>query len=323
MEFQKPNVVVSRCIEFDSCRYNGLKISDKFVEKLVDYVNFHPVCPEVEIGLGVPREPIRIVVDDGRKILYQPATERILTGEMEEFTENFLGSLDKIDGFILKNRSPSCGIKDVKIYHGLKNLSGVSRGSGFFGGAVIERFDGLAIEDEGRLNNFLIREHFLTKLYTMRSFRQVKEEKNNKAKINKLIEFHTKNKFLFMGYNQNEMRTMGNIVANHEKEDIEIIIKNYGEHLKKVLLNVPECCSMINSIQHAFGRVSKDLKKDEKAFFTGIVEQYRDERIPLSTIIHLLKSYAIRFNDDYLLSQSFLIPYPEGLVEMIRQGKRH
>ena len=112
----KPNVVVSRCLGFDACRYNGQIIPDKFVDKLREYVNFTHVCPEVAIGLGVPREPIRIVQKDGKRRLLQPATGRDISEEINSFAEGFLAELTDIDGFILMNRSPSCGIKDVRIY---------------------------------------------------------------------------------------------------------------------------------------------------------------------------------------------------------------
>jgi uncharacterized protein YbbK (DUF523 family) len=165
-EFSKPIIVVSKCLGFDHCRYNGLIINDDFVEKLKAYVEFKPVCPEVEIGLGIPREPIRVVDIGGDIRLIQPDTGRDLTETMQDFANSFLDSVGTVDGFILKSRSPSCGIKDVKIYSGTKNDSMVlEKSGGFFGKAVIEKFPYLAIEDEGRLKNFRIREHFLTKLY--------------------------------------------------------------------------------------------------------------------------------------------------------------
>ena len=113
MDKTKPTVVVSRCLGFAKCRYNGDIIRDKFVDKLKDYVNFITPCPEVEIGLGIPRKPIRLVMEDDKLDLYQPSTGKICTKEMEEYSLNFLDSLGEVHGFILKGRSPSCGTKDV------------------------------------------------------------------------------------------------------------------------------------------------------------------------------------------------------------------
>ena len=116
----KPRVVISKCLTFDKCRYNGEMIPDRFVEKLKPYVEFLPICPEVEIGLGTPRDPIRVVQVDGKKQLYQPSTNKFFTDDALSFTEEYLSSLKEIDGFILKNRSPSCGQGDVKIYQGIE-----------------------------------------------------------------------------------------------------------------------------------------------------------------------------------------------------------
>ncbi|MGB2696677.1 MAG: DUF523 and DUF1722 domain-containing protein, partial [Candidatus Zixiibacteriota bacterium] len=226
-EFVKPIVVVSKCIEFESCRYNGLKVSSDVVKKLMPHVQFSPVCPEVEIGLGTPRNPIRLVMVNGKARLIQPVTKDDVTDKMNHFTSSFLDSLDEVDGFILKNRSPSCGIKDVKVYAGAEKGMAVRKGKGFFASSVLERFSHLAIEDEGRLTNFRIREDFLTKAFTLARFRQVKKSRS----MRELVGFQTENKFLLMAYNQKEMRILGRIVANHEKKPKEEVFRNYEHHL--------------------------------------------------------------------------------------------
>ena len=113
--FAKPNVVISKCITFLPVRYDAQIVTSDFVEKLKSHVNFIPVCPEVEIGLGVPRDPVRIVLVNGERKLIQPKTGYDFTEKMERFTESFLNSLEKVDGFILKRGSPSSGFKNVKI----------------------------------------------------------------------------------------------------------------------------------------------------------------------------------------------------------------
>ena len=167
-DFLKPRILVSKCIEFDSCRYNGQVISSDFVEKLKSFVEFIPVCPEFEIGLGVPRDPIRVVSFGGNLKLIQSKTEKDVTKNMVEFSNSFLDKLSDIDGFILKSKSPSCGIKDVKIHAGTGPPPKESKGSGFFGKAVLEKYSNIAIEDEGRLLNSRIKQHFLTKVYALR-----------------------------------------------------------------------------------------------------------------------------------------------------------
>jgi len=313
----RPIVVVSKCLGFAHCRYNGLVISDDFVDTLQDHVEFHPICPEVEIGLGVPRDPIRIVsVDDERK-LQQPATGEDLTDRMTRFVDGFLTALPEVDGFILKGRSPSCGLKDVKVYPGIEKTNVIAKGSGFFGSSVMERFPHLAVEDEGRLRNFRIREHFLTRLFTMARFRVVKASNAMKE----LVRFQSENKLLPMAYNQQEMRSLGRIVANREQKPFREVVVDYGEHLSQAFSRAPRYTSNINVLMHAMGYFSESLTADEKAFFLDSLERYRSGQIPLSVNISLVKSWAVRFQEEYLLQQTFLEPYPEDLMEITDSGK--
>jgi len=318
IEHPEPKVVVSKCLGFKKCRYNGQKIPDEFVQtKLIDHVNYLPVCPEEEIGLGTPRNPIRIGRKEGELRMVQPATGKDVTDKMRNFTEEFLGGLEDIDGFLMKNRSPSCGINDVKVYHHLDEPTGSDRGQGFFGGKLNDYFPLAAIEDEGRLNNFRIREHFLTKLFTKARFKELKKDKD----IGALMDFHGKHKYLFLAYNEEAMREAGKIVANHEDYSIGEVYSKYEEKIKEILKNKAKYTAIINSLHHAFGGISDNLSSDEKEFFLNSVEEYRDERIPLSTVIHMLKSYALRFDNDYLKNQVLLEPYPKELMDITDSGK--
>ncbi|MCK4537727.1 MAG: DUF523 domain-containing protein [Candidatus Krumholzibacteria bacterium] len=163
----RPKVVVSSCLEFDSCRYDGQRVSSPAVLHLMEHVEFIPVCPELEMGLGVPRDPIRIVSVRGGLCLIQPATSKDFTGEMKAFVDSFLDSLGEVDGFILKNRSPSCGIGDVKIFSRADAELPTGLGDGFFGGEVMKRFGHLVVEAEDRLNDIEVRERFLAKLFAL------------------------------------------------------------------------------------------------------------------------------------------------------------
>lgn len=138
-EFVKPKVVVSKCIEFDHCRYNGDMISSPIVAKLKDYVDFLPVCAEVEIGLGIPRSSVRIILENGEYRLIQPSSGKDVTEDMKAFCTNFLDSVGEVDGFILKFRSPSCGLKDVKVYPSVSKSGAIEKTSGYFGGEVLKR----------------------------------------------------------------------------------------------------------------------------------------------------------------------------------------
>jgi len=292
-------------------------ITDSFVDQLKDYVEIITVCPEVEIGLGVPRAPIRVLKISNDYVLYQPETKRDLTKEMTEYCKNFVEKTTEIDGFILKNRSPSCGVGDVKIYSDYSETLLPKRESGFFGRIVRDNFHSSVVEDEGRLRNLKIREDFLIKLFAFANFRKVRNEKN----MGSLVEYHSHHKLLFQAYNQYRYRLCGKIVGNLEKLSIEQVLSDYEKELSKLLSGHIKIGSMINSLQHAFGGVSEDLKVEERKYFLDSLDEYRDERIALSVITHLLMSYAVRFEKEYLAKQVLLNPFPLELTTASRTGR--
>ena len=313
----RPKVFASRCLGFDACRWNGAIIQDKFVEKLKSHVDFVHACPELEVGLGVPRNPVRIVLKDNKEHLIQLDSLRDVTGDMARFSKRVLDSMKDVDGFILKDRSPSCGIKDVKVYPGIDNNNPVRKNSGLFAQAVLSRFPGIAIETEGRLNNFVIREQFLTKLFSLSLFRTISAE----GKMKDLVQFHAEHKLLIMAYNQKELRILGAIVANHTKNKPEQVFADYAEHFKKVFDKPAKYTANINVLMHAFGYFSGQLSSAEKRYFLNLFEEYRREQIPLSVPLRLLHSQVIRFNEKYLMQQTFFEPYPMDLVEITDSGK--
>lgn len=316
--FATPKIVVSKCLEFDHVRYNGELIPDKVIQRLKPYVTFIPVCPEVEIGLGVPRDVIRIVRQGEEERLMQPASGDDLTEPMQSFSRGFLNALEDVDGFLLKNRSPTCGIQDVKVYDKLEKSPVVGKSKGLFAQEVLQEHPGLAIEEEGRLKNFRIREHFFTKLFTLASFRELKSKSST---IKDLVEFHGRNKYLFMTYNQKTLKEMGRITANHDKLPLDEVYEAYGEKLEWMFRRAPNRRSNINVCQHIMGYFKKELTKGEKDFFMEELDKYYDEKIPLSTVLGILKSWVIRFENEYLMQQTYFQAYPEDLIEISDSGK--
>jgi len=316
--FVKPRIVISKCIEFDFCRYNSQIIRNELVSKLKPHVEFLPICAEVEIGLGVPRDSIRIVEKQTKKYLLQPTTGRDVTEAMNSFVHQYLSSLHGIEGFLLKSQSPSCGTRDVKIYPAVLHSAPVRREAGFFGEHVLHQFPFLAIEDEMRLQNPIIRHHYLTKIFTLATFRTVKET----GLLQQLLKFHTENKFLLMGYSQKELRILGNVLANQDKQPLDNVFSDYEHHLFLAFSKAPRYTSEINVLDHAFGYISQDLSIQEKKFYAGLIEKFRKGQISLSVPINLVRSWVIRFEQPYLLPQTFFQPYPDDLldVEAIKPG---
>jgi uncharacterized protein YbgA (DUF1722 family)/uncharacterized protein YbbK (DUF523 family) len=314
-QFQKPIIISSKCLEFAACRWNGLMIADDFVRQLMSFVDFRPVCPECEIRLGIPREPIRVVQTKEKRMLYQPATGKDFSSKMNKFSESHLRSLNEVDGFILKSRSPSCGIKDVKIYGGIDKAPVTGKGAGFFGQAVIDRFPDLPVEDEGRLTNFRIREHILTRIFALAAWRNLPKS------MAELVSFHGSNKLLLMAFNQKEMRVLGRIVANHEKKKLEQVFKEYGIHFKMALAPIPRISSNINVLMHALGYFKNDLKAAEKSYFLKTLDKYRDGKIPSSVPVGIIHAWIVRFDQQYLAGQTYFEPYPEELIQLGDSGK--
>jgi uncharacterized protein YbgA (DUF1722 family)/uncharacterized protein YbbK (DUF523 family) len=315
--FEKPNIVVSKCLGFDACRYNGQMLKSHIVEQLKPYARFMPVCAEVEIGLGVPRFPIRLVSKDKEVRLMQPETGRDVSRRMGRFCSDFFSGLKDIDGMILKSRSPSCGIKDVRIYHGIDKAGTAGKGAGFFGKAAIEHFPNTAIEDEGRLTNFRIREHFFSRIFQSAKLRKVLR----KGKISGLIDFHANNKFLLMAANQSQLKRLGRIAANTEARPFDELGAEYAEGFGKCLRQVPRSSSIGNMLLHIFGFFKGKLGAREKRFFLESLDMYKEGRIPLSSAVNILKAWAIRENEEYLLSQTIFNPFPEELIELTFSGK--
>ncbi|UCG76052.1 MAG: DUF1722 domain-containing protein [Gemmatimonadota bacterium] len=316
-EFARPRLVLSRCLELEKVRYNGEKIAYDFVRELEPFVDLVPICPEVEIGLGVPRDPIRLVVGEDGVRLYQPSTRRDLTLAMQEFGDTFLSGLPPVDGFVLKNRSPSCGISDVKLHtpDGMPASSG--KRAGMFGQAVIDRFGDLAVEDEGRLRNFRIREHFLTKLFALAALRQVEDS----TAIRDLIDFHARYKFVLMAYSQKGLRELGRLVANGRDLALDDLMARYRVGFAAALRRPPKYTSVINVLDHAAGYFKRTLDGREKAMFRRQVDRYRSGRLPLAGVTAVLWAWVIREDEAYLQGQAFFQPYPDELMSVSDSGK--
>ncbi len=315
----RPNVFASRCLGFEACRWNGISIQVDYIEHLKPYVSFVTTCPEVQIGLGVPRSPIRIVEKKpGKPRLIQPETGHDVTEKMVRFTGHYLAHLADIDGFILKEQSPSCGMKGVKMYPSEGKVSPrAERSAGFFGGEVLKRFPYAAIEDEGRLRNFRLREHFYTKLFALARFRAVRET----GATSELVHFHASHKLLLMAYNQTEMRFLGKIVANPARKHFPDIIADYQEHFLRALTVLPRYTSHANVLQHASGYFKDELSGGEKSYFLGLLEQFRANKVPLSACLAVVKSWIVRFGQPYLADQVYFEPYPWELAAISDSGK--
>ncbi len=300
----KPKILLSRCF-CDAVRYNGGIVNDDYIEKIKPFVDYITVCPEVEIGLGVPRKKIIVVEDKNSKKLIQPETGLDLTKQMAEFTEKKIASLRDIDGFVFKAKSPSCGVGSTKLY---RNGSVIGKTYGFFSDAIKRAFPNLPLEDEGRLRDERIRRHFFTKIFTFAEFRDLCENPTPKAFVN----FHTKYKFLLMTYSQKHLKELGKIVADGKIPFEEKILK-YKVIFYDAFLKKPSEKRHVNTLMHLLGYFSEKLNQREKRHILDLIEKFKNGQLQLNVITELLKSFSYRFENEYIMIQKYLNPYPDEL----------
>jgi len=308
----RPKVIVSECLGFSHCRYDGEIVSSPIIKRMKKYIDFIPVCPEVEIGLGIPRAPVRVLEDKISKRLIQPSTGKDLTSAIIDFSDKFIRENKELDGCVLKSRSPSCGIRGVITYHSPLSRSASGRGTGFFAAAVHERYPLLALEDEKRLNDLRIREYFLTKLFTFSRFRAA----SSSSRLEDLSRFLSKNHLLFMAYNQKELKAMEKLLGDDSGRSAEETRSLFRDHLGAAFKRPPRLSSNINILLHAMSYFSYNLTHEEKGFFLESMERYRERKLPLSSLLLLLRVWIKRFKTKDLKDQTYFAPYPDSLVNI-------
>lgn len=307
---RKPKIVVSECLYGTKCRYDSQGYNDKVIQSLKDYVDIQTVCPELAIGLSIPREPIRIEMnkenEEYRLIDYNSKND--YTNQMTEFSEEFINGLDDIDGFILKSRSPTCGLKDAKVYYRGNKCSIRSNENGFFSQKIIDKYDYLPIENEGRLKNYNIRDNFFTRIFFINNL------KNNKN----IIEFHKNNLLLLKSYDEESTNEVSDILNENRMEDQ---VHQYKEKVLNIVSNQRKKENKLSIIIKVFEKYKNMLNEEEINMFNGLIESYENQRIPFSTLEVVIKMYATRFKDKDILNQTFFYPYPENLINITDSGK--
>ena len=315
-DFSRPIIGISKCLEFEMCRYDGSRINNNFVRNMKKYVDFVQVCPEVGIGLGTPRKPIRLVKIDGVKNLYQPSSEKNLTEEMHNFTKKFVSSVDILDGFIFKRDSPTCGISNVRLYHKLGTDSGYQKTSGMFSEGVSAEFPNMVKEDEKRLENIALREHFLTRIFVLANLRESLESQS----IAKLFEFYSKNMLLFLCHDEKLTAELGLIFKI--EDDFEIISKKFQKIAYDVLSSPVKKTPMINTFEYMFNFVKSKLSQSEKSHYQSLIDEFENDLILQSEISTLLYSWALRYDVKIILEQSLFDPFPKNLLLDLVESKK-
>ncbi len=305
-------VGISSCLLGNEVRYDGQHKLDRFLrDELGSYVEWLPVCPEVECGLPIPRESMRLVGDDpGSPRLLTVRSKIDLTEKMETFVKKRLDLLSAEDlrGFVFKSKSPTSGMRGVKIYtdQGFPSKSG----SGIFAREFMKRFPDIPVEDEGRLHDAGIRENFIERLFVYDRWRTFAAAD---ASLPELIRFHTRHKYLFMAHSPALLREAGKIVASAAKPTLPDAIAAYQSLLTKLLSLNATVKKHVNVLQHIMGYFKNTLSADEKRELLEIIDKYARNYVPLIVPIVLLQHYVRKYREPYLSTQYYLQPHPDEL----------
>jgi uncharacterized protein YbgA (DUF1722 family)/uncharacterized protein YbbK (DUF523 family) len=300
---------ISACLLGEKVRYDGGHKLDRFItETLGKFVEFVPVCPEVECGLGIPREAMHLVAaPDGPRLVTVrnrvDHTERMLAWARERVVE-----LEQEDlcGFIFKSDSPSSGMERVKIYSG-KGGGAAKTGVGLFAREFMRHFPLVPVEEEGRLHDPGLRENFLERLFTMQRWRDTLALG---SKPGHLVEFHTRHKLLIMSHSPKHYQTLGKLVAQMKELPLAKIYEQYQSLLMEALRLKATCKKNVNVLLHVMGYFKKNLSSPEKEELLQIINNYRQGYIPLIVPITLLNHIVRKYDQAYLQSQYYLDPHP-------------
>jgi len=302
---------VSTCLLGENVRFDGGHKHDRFItDTLGQYVEFVPVCPEVECGLGVPRESMRLVGDPQSPRLVTVRTrvdhtERMLTWAMKRVEEL---ANEGLCGFIFKSDSPSSGMERVKVY----NEKGMAekKGIGLFARAFIDRFPLIPVEEEGRLHDPRLRENFIERIFTLKRWRELLIRKEG---LGGIVDFHTRNKLLILAHSEKHHRTLGKLVAAGKNLSMKDLYNQYETFLMEALALKTTVKKNANVLYHLMGYFKHDLSPDEKQELLEIFDQYRGGHIPLIVPVTLINHYVRKYQEPYLAKQTYLNPHPVDL----------
>jgi uncharacterized protein YbgA (DUF1722 family)/uncharacterized protein YbbK (DUF523 family) len=309
---EKIKVGISSCLLGEHVRYDGGHRRDHYLtDTLGQYVDWVPVCPEVESGLPVPREAMRLVGSSGRTGLVTIKTKIDYTNIMIKWIEKKLKRIEKEElcGFIFKSRSPSCGIRGVKIYFS----SGMpSRcGSGLFGGAFLNHYPLMPVEDEDRLHNPVFRENFICRIFVFRRWREYLKKDGS---VIGLKSFHSEHELLAKAHSPGHYEALGTLLTDTKKTARKLLFPEYISTLMDGLKLIATVKKKTNILRHIAGYFKKNISSDEKKELFDIINKYHAGLVPLIVPVTLLNHYVRKYHEPYLKTQHYLNPHPLELM---------
>jgi uncharacterized protein YbgA (DUF1722 family)/uncharacterized protein YbbK (DUF523 family) len=309
---EKPLVGISTCLLGENVRYDGgHKLNHYLRDVLGGYVEFFPVCPEVECGMSIPREALRLVDIGGDIRLMTQKTKKDMTLKMAKWMQKKLVELSNMPlcGFIFKSKSPSSGLKGAKVY---KNDGVIAKsGVGIFAKGVTGFFPFLPVEEDGRLNDSSLRENFIERIFVMQRWYKVNEGRKSLVKI---MDFHTGHKYVLMAHCPKTLKELGAFIADGKMHPITDLYEEYFRKFITALGKIATAQKNTNVLLHIMGYFKKNLTQDEKEELKSVIDNYYKKLVPLIVPITLLNHYVRKYKNPYLEQQFYLNPHPMELM---------
>jgi uncharacterized protein YbgA (DUF1722 family)/uncharacterized protein YbbK (DUF523 family) len=312
MKTEKPRVSISACLLGQAVRYDGGHKRNRFLTQVLGrFVEWVPVCPELEVGMGVPRESVRLVgrAQEPRMIAERSQTD--WTEKMQAYARRRIEKLEKmrLDGYVLKKDSPSCGMERVRVY--AMRGAPTREGRGMFARALTDAMPLLPMEEEGRLADLKLMENFIERIFAYHRWQQLLE---GRASARRLVEFHTRHKLLLLAHSESHFRRLGRLVAQAGKQPLAPILQEYGTALMQALSVPATARKHVNVLEHMMGYFSPQIESAERGELGEIIREYRRGLLPLVVPITLIRHYLKKFHVDYLLNQVYLDADPRELM---------
>ena len=310
----QPAIGISGCLTGTAVRFDGGHKRMGFaMDELAQWVTFKPVCPEMSIGLSVPRPALRLVqTNEGyirMRFSHEPGED--ITDKMTEFTTPYIRGLSTLSGFIVCAKSPSCGMERERVDDEMGNR-GRKEGTGLFTGALMEAYPWLPVEEDGRLHDPVLRENFVERIFALNELNILRA---NGLTRHGILSFHSRYKLQLLAHNQAGYREIGPFVASmHEWNDLEAFFVLYREKLMAILKKPSSRKNHTNVLMHIQGYFRNQLNTRQRGELRDVILNYSSGLLPILAPLTLLKHYLAEYPDRYLLTQNYFDPYPNDLA---------
>jgi len=305
-------VGISSCLLGEKVRFDGGHKKDRYLTDILgNYFEWVPVCPELEVGMGIPREAVRLTGDHASPRMIGVKSETDWTERMVRYSERRIRQLAELNlsGCILKSDSPSCGMERVKIYS--KGGMPMKNGRGNFTDVYMKGFPLVPVEEEGRLNDAKIRENFITRVF---AYHRLQNLLTGKFSRGELVKFHTINKYLMLAHSPKHYDLLGRVVANAKRKGESELKETYGNLLMEGLKVKTTTKKNVNVLHHILGFLRGHLIDSERKDILEIIEDYHKELVPLIVPLTLVRHYIRKYGVEYISNQVYLNPHPKELM---------